>query len=722
MKNQARKPTNPEQSIHPNNGFIPYQNIPVYEEQEEEWNYQDILGLLQRRWLVIIGVATTLMTGIAINLILNPKPAEYESKFQMLIEPIDQSNQVIDLVQESNPFSSNRGNLDYESQILVLRSPELIDNSVKRLEAIYPYINYNSLINSLRISRVGQTKIIEVRYRSQDPQQSKTVLDEIAQDYLQYSKAKRRTNVNQGLDYINRELPSLQNRVDQIQREMQIFQQKYDFISPETLTTQIATQSSSFIEKQQALEQELAQARANYNFLQSEEGTKALLDSYPVYQQLNDELRQLDIQIISASTLFQEESPNIITLREKRNQLVPLIEEESERYIRTSRAEATSTLNSLELSKQELQRNQQILEQQKQQLPSLIREYTEIQSRLQLANEALSRFLSTRENLQIQFSQTDLGWQLIQAPGLPQAPVVSSSMVRDLIVGLAASVFLGMGAALIADKLDNTYHNAWSLKERVHLPLLGTLPFSKELQRGELKTIQTEKSVVELSASLKEGEASLGIYPINFLESLRVLYTNIQLLNSDSQIQSITLTSAMAGDGKSTIAFHLAQIAASMGKRVLLVDGDMRRPCVHKLSNLNNLWGLSNLITSNLPFEKVVRQLPQMNAVSIITAGPLPPDCAKLLSSEKMKRLMADFHQSFDLVIYDAPPVVGLADASLIASQTDGLLMVARIDKTDRSVLERVVNDLKVAPINLLGVVANGQRGNVSSYYYQQAR
>ncbi|WP_414527888.1 GumC family protein [Nodularia chucula] len=721
MKNQAHKPTNPEQSIHSTNGFIPYQNIPVYEEQEE-WNYQDILGLLQRRWLVILGVATTLMTGIAINLILNPKPAEYESRFQMLIEPIDQSTQVVDLVQKGNPFLSNRSNLDYESQILVLRSPELIDNSAKRLAAIYPYIDYNYLLNSLRIGRVGQTKIIEVRYRSQDPQESKTVLDEISQDYLQYSKAKRRTNINQGLDYINRELPSLQNRVDQIQREMQIFQQKYDFISPETLTIQVATQSSGFIQKQQALEQELAQARANYNFLQSEEGTKALLDSYPVYQQLNDELRQLDIQIISASTLFQEENPNIITLREKRNQLVPLIEEESERYIRTSRAEATSTLNSLELSKQELQRNQQILDQQRQQLPSLIREYTEIQGRLQLATEALSRFLSTREILQIQFSQADLGWQLIQAPGLPQAPVVSSSMVRDLIVGLAASVFLGMGAALIADKLDNTYHNAWSLKERVNLPLLGTLPFSKELQRGELKTVKTEKSVSELSTSLKEGEASLGTYPINFIEALRVLYTNIQLLNSDSQIQSITLTSAMAGDGKSTIAFHLAQIAAAMGKRVLLVDGDMRRPSVHRLSNLNNLWGLSNLITSNLPFEKVVRQLPQMNAVSIITAGPLPPDCAKLLSSEKMKRLMADFHKSFDLVIYDAPPVVGLADASLIASQTDGLLMVARIDKTDRSVLERIVNDLKIAPINLLGVVANGQKGNVSSYYYQQAR
>ncbi|MEA5581120.1 polysaccharide biosynthesis tyrosine autokinase [Nodularia harveyana UHCC-0300] len=719
MKNQVYQPSNPEQNINSKSPFIQHLNMPGYEEQEE-WNYQEFLGLLQRRLVVIVGVATTLMTGIAINLILNPKPAEYESKFQMLIEPVNYSNQVVDIVKEVNPLSSNQGNLDYESQIIVLKSPELIQNSIKKLQGVYPYINYNYLSNSLRIVRVGQTKILEVRYRSQDPVESKAVLEQISQDYLEYSQEKRQTSLGQGLKYINRELPSIQNRVDQIQRELQIFQQKYNFISPESLAGQIAEESSDLTQKQQVMEQELAQARANNAFLQSEDGIKTLLDSYPVYQELNNELRQLDIEIISASTLLQDENPNIITLKERRNQLLPLIQEESDRYIRTKRAESASLLRSLEVNRQELQKNQQALEQQSKQLPNLIREYTEIQRRLQIATEGLSRFLSTRENLQIEFSQTEVAWQLIQAPEQPTNPVVSSSLMRDVIVGLAASIFLAIGAALIIDKLDNTYHNAWSLKERLQLPLLGTLPFSKDLQRGQLDTIQAEKSISEFSDSVNPEGSNYYNYPTNFIESLRVLYTNIQLLNSDSEIQSITLTSAMAGDGKSTIAFHLAQIAAAMGKRVLLVDADMRRPSVHVLSNLNNLWGLSNLITSNLPFEKVVRQLPEMNAVSIITAGPQPPDCAKLLSSEKMKGLMNNFHDTFDLVIYDAPPMVGLADASLIASQTDGLLMVARIDKTDRSVLERVVADLKIAPINILGVVANGYQGNINSDYYQQ--
>jgi polysaccharide biosynthesis transport protein len=734
MKNPAYKPSIPEQSLNSITPFIPNQNIPFYEDQEQEWNFQDCLGLLQRRMLVIVGVATTLMAGVVINLILTPKPAEYESRFQMLIEPVNYSNRVVDIVSEVNPLSSsNRNNLDYESQILVLRSPQLLENSIKQLQTIYPNINYNSLVNSLRINRLGQTQILEVRYRSQDPIKVKAVLEQIAQDYLEYSQERRQTRLGQGLQYINRELPSLQNRVEQIQRELQIFQQKHNFVNPDTLASQIGDESANLSRQQQALEQELAQARANYEFLQTEEGVKALLDSYPVYQQLNQELRQVEIDIITASTLFQDENPRLITLREKRNDLIPFIQQESARYVRTRRAEIASVLKSLEINQQELQKNQQVLEQQSQQLPTLIREYTDIQSRLAIANAGLSRFLATRENLQIQVSQTELGWQLIQAPFLPKAPVASSSMVRDLLVGLGASIFLAIGTALLMDKLDHTYHNAWSIKEKVQLPLLGTIPFSKQLQSAQFLSISPATSLMQLPEAVAEdisdedvmekntlAQPSYNNYATNFLEAIRLLYTNIQFLNSDSQIKSITITSAMSGDGKSTIAFHLAQIAVAMGKRVLLVDTDMRRPSIHSLSNLNNLWGLTNLITSNIPFEKVVKQLPNMKDLSIITAGPVPPDCPKLLSSEKMKGLMADFYENFDLVIYDAPPLVGLADANLVAANTDGLLMVARIDKTDRSVFERAVAELKIAPINILGLVANGQKDNMKNYYYQQ--
>ena len=122
-----------------------------------------------------------------------------------------------------------------------------------------------------------------------------------------------------------------------------------------------------------------------------------------------------------------------------------------------------------------------------------------------------------------------------------------------------------------------------------------------------------------------------------------------------------------------------------------------------------------------MPVEEVIRQLPSMNKLSVITAGPVPPDPAKLLSSEKMKQLMADFHNRFDLVIYDAPPLVGLADASLIAPHTDGLLMVVRIHKTNSSMVKMALDNLKIARLNILGIVSNGRKNsfNSSNSYYE---
>jgi len=713
VKNEVSKTSKNEYSSNSITPFFPHQSILGNEGLGEEWNFKQVLDLLRRRSLVILGVSTTVMVGVVIQLTSNPKPPQYESSFQMLIEPVSHSNQVIDLVQEINP-SFQKSSLDYESQILVLKSPELINKSINKLQPTYPNINYQYLMQRFKIDRLGTTKILEIRYRSQDPLESKAVLQQIAKDYLEYSKEKRQTNLGQGLQYINREIPSLQNRVDQIQKELQIFQQRYNFISPESLAGQLNTQTANLIQQQQELELKLAQAREDFAFLQSEPGTKAVLDSYPVYQELNTELRQLNMEIATTSAVFQEENPRLITLKEKRDSLIPIIKEESERYIQTKRAEAASALRTLEINKQELQKNQQIVEQQYQQLPNLIRQYTEIQSRLEIAAESLSRFLSNRENLQIQNSQTQIGWQLIQAPNEPTVPVVSSSIIREMILGLTASILLSIGAALLMEKLDYTYHNALSLKERVKVPLLGNIPLKKEISRQLNQTI---------AGGNTEEKSGYYNYSTNFIEAVRVLYTNIQLLNSDAEIESITVTSAMQGDGKSTVAFHLAQIAAAMGKQVLLVDADMRRPSIHSLSNLDNKFGLSSLITSNLPVEQVVKQLPSIHGLSIIPSGPVPPDCAKLLSSEKMKRLMRDFHQTFDLVIYDVPPVVGLADASLIGSETDGVLMIARIDKTDRSVLEGALADLRLSPMNILGVVANGEKRSANNYYnyYQSA-
>lgn len=741
----------PSHSDRSHNGSqFPQPQPPWGEGQGDEWSLQDFLSVLRRRSLVIAGVAITVMATVVANLALNQKQPEYESNFRLLVEPVNDDTRV-DIVKESNTSNST---LDYESQIQVLKSPELMASVVKQLQIFYPEINYDSLLASLNIVRLNETKIIEVSYRSNDPNQVKIVLDRIAKEYLEYSQEKRQTKLRQGIQFVEKQLPFAQNRVDRLQKEVQTFQQNYDFVNPNAQIEQIVKQVDAVTARRQEVDQELAQARANLAILQGKNGQLAALNSSALYQQLLGQVRQLDVQIATESTRFQDNNPSLQALKEKRESLTPLMLQEARRVLEIRVAEVVNQIQTLEVESRELTKTEQSLEQKRQQWPILARKYTELQSKLQIATESLNRFLSTRETLSIQISQTELGWQLLQAPTKPEYPVASADLKRSFILGLIASILLGIGVALLLEKLDNTYHSASALKDKVKLPLLGNIPFEKQIQRHQngikvqtlkekaqlplLVNNQSENQISKhpdrnfaqeiplakipnyqaesITKSTLVPEQDYSNYSPQFLEALRVLYANIQLLGAERQINSIIVSSAMLGDGKSTVAFHLAQIATIMGQRVLLVDANFRQPVIHTLSGLNNLWGLSNLISTNLPAKEVIRQLPSMNKLSAITAGPTPPDPIKLLSSDRMKRLMVEFHNAFDLVIYDAPHLNGLADATLLAPHTDGILMVVKMDKTDASLLNKTLDNLKVSRLNILGMVGNGQKGNFSSY------
>ncbi|MEH2097274.1 capsular biosynthesis protein [Nostoc sp. 'Peltigera membranacea cyanobiont' 213] len=697
------------------------QPFPMSEGEESDWSFPQFLSVVRRRALTIAGVTITLTTVVFVSLILNRELPVYEGNFRLLVEPVNDDTKVVDIVKDPNVSKSG---LDYESQIQVLKSPELMGKIVKQLEAKYSDISYNSLIANMTISRFAETKIIEVRYRSHDPNQIQVVLNQISKDYIDYSRQKRQTNLRQGIKFVEQQLPFIQNRVDQIQKELQTFRQKYDFVDPEAQSGQVVSQVTNLSEQRQLINQKIAEARANLSFLQQNNGKLAVLNDATLYQQLLGQVQQLDLKIATESTRLQDNNPAMQTLKQKRASLVPLLKNEEQRFLGTKIAAVTTQLQALEVQSQELAKVERKIELQRKQWPILARQYTELQRKLQVATESLNRFLSTRENLQIQISQTELGWQLLEAPSKPQFPISDSSIKRYLIPGLIASLALGIGVALLLEKLDNTYHSVQALKEKVKLPLLGNIPFEKQVENTQDHIPTRKFPIIRIPTPILQGIPGLAVladrehsnYATKFLEALRVLYTNVQFLSSDRPIASIIISSAMPGDGKSTIAFHLAQVATGMGQRVLIVDADLRQPKIHTLSGLNNLWGLSNLILTNLPMSEVIRQLPSMNQLSVITSGPIPPDPTKLLSSEKMKRLMIDFHNAFDLVIYDSPPILGLADTNLLAPHTDGILLVVKMDKTDSSTIQRTLDHLKFSRMNVLGMVSNGQKGNVNSY------
>ena len=689
------------------------QGFPQLPWEDDELDLKQLLTVLRRRAWIIGAIAAGVMGTVMFNT-LRQEPV-YEGNFQVLVEPVNADNQLQDfgnLLGDTLPTASS--GLDYETQVQVLRSPRLIEQVLADLRAVDPDIDYETLLEKLTITRVGETKIIEVRYRDRNPVKIQTTLDVLSNVYLDYSLKERQTNLRQGIQFVNRQLPELEGRVDDLQAQLETFRQTYNFIDPTTQNQQIATRTENLSTQRLDIDRQLAQAKTAYDLLVGTDGGEAALQEAAVYQQLIQDLRQVETEIAAGLTRFQPDSLEIQVLRDKRELLLPVLEAEAERVLNAKSAGALNDIQVLETQSQTLAQAEGQLQGTLTQLPTLAREYSDLQRELEIAVRALSRFLETRETLQIEAAQTEIPWELIEAPLAPTVPI-SPNVRRSLLLGTVASLLLGVGAALLIEKLDSVCRTVDELKAIVKLPLLGVVPYQNEFDddhhgHGGLGGGLRQR------LGMQNGE-SYGYGGSQFLESMRLLQTNLLLLGAERPVQSIILSSSMPGEGKSTVARHLAQTAATMGKRVLLVDADLRQPVIHQRLGIDNTQGLSDLLSGNASRTDVLQQAIPFIEFYVMTAGSIPPDPVKLLSSQRMQQLMGDLEKEFDLIIYDSPPLVGLADTTLMAPHTDGIMLVARVNKCDRDVLSHAIENIRFSNIPVLGLVANGVTPSSKGYY-----
>lgn len=190
------------------------------------------------------------------------------------------------------------------------------------------------------------------------------------------------------------------------------------------------------------------------------------------------------------------------------------------------------------------------------------------------------------------------------------------------------------------------------------------------------------------------------------VEAFRTLRTNLQFLDFEGHLKSLGITSALPGEGKSTVAANLAVAIAQAGRSAVLVDADLRRPELHRIFGVANRVGLTNLLVDGAGEEAL--QSTKVDGLRLLTSGPLPPNPAELLSSPEMERVIALLGSSADVVIYDTPPATAVTDAAVLGAKIDGMLLVLRLGKAPRDAVMRAKKLLENANVRVLGVVANG--------------
>lgn len=326
-------------------------------------------------------------------------------------------------------------------------------------------------------------------------------------------------------------------------------------------------------------------------------------------------------------------------------------------------------------------------------------ELSQLESALKRYEASYISLLSSLEELRLSEVQTADNIVLTTPAQIPESPVRPRVLLNTLLAALVGAM-LAVGAAFLTEYLDDTIKTPEDIRVLSGLPTLG--------------------AVIALDGDTPQKRLVAQTDPRSpAAESYRVLRTNLQFSSLDKPLGSIVVTSPGPGEGKSTTAANLALVIAQAGSRVLLLDGDLRRPNVHRLFQLPNNTGLTTamLNVGQVPASSIQKTLnPQL---SVMTSGPIPPNPAELLGSARMKELIQQLQNDFELIIVDSPPLLAVADPAIVSKQVDGLLLVIGSGETRADMLDRAMERLEGVGSRPLGIVLNKLTHRTGGTYYQ---
>lgn len=324
----------------------------------------------------------------------------------------------------------------------------------------------------------------------------------------------------------------------------------------------------------------------------------------------------------------------------------------------------------------------------------------QIQAAVVLYQQIYSNLLSNYEAIRLaKLKSTPNIVQVEEAQ--PSTRPIHPRPLNNMILGSILGLFVAIGIVFVIDHQDETFRTPAEVTEVLKLPILGQIV---EIERPRIKGV-TDNQVFVIS----NPRAPVA-------EAFRSLRTNLEFVDLEKPLQILLISSPGVSEGKTTVAVNLALMIAQTGKRVALVDADLRRPQIHQVLNIPNRLGLSDILCNGAQFPSVIQTLDHIK-LSVITSGSLPPNPVEVLSSAKMSQVLSDLKAQFDTIIMDGPPFI-LADASVLSSRVDGVLLVIRLKKTPATTALSMLEQLERAGARVVGVTINRIGKNDSDYLY----
>lgn len=573
------------------------------------------------------------------------------------------------------------------------------------------------ILNDLDVHPLRETKLIELSFESRSPSLSAELVNTLAEEFITYSIERRYETTQQASDFLSEQIASLREDLSAKEQDLQKYGQEKDLFF---LTDTTSTTGNKFADLSQAYNQALI-ARVNAEGAYREikdldvESIPQFVNN-PVVQQLRTDYMRTKTDYDEKIKKFKPDYPEMVQLRAR----LESMQKDLRRAVQMAEADYQSALK----KEYSLRR---LLEQQKVDVAKMNSNAIlynnlkiEVETKRRLFNSLVEKQNETLVSSRLGgLKSSNIG--IIDRAEIPRFPI-SPRKKLNLVLALIIGLFGGAGLCFLLEYLDNTVKGNEEIEKLTGIPSLGIIPhFSPDGQASE----NGDAAAAGAGGPGARPESNTGIelhnqrFPNDAMaEYFRTIRTSILFSRSDKPPKCIAFTSAMPQEGKTSTVINLAVSFSQLQQKVLLVEADMRRPRISRVFGANSIKGLSSYLTGKVPLKEAI-QATGVENLWLLPCGPIPPNPGELLNSDKMKHMLQEACDVFDIVMIDTPPVLAVIDSVVVSAMCDAVVFVVKSGKTGKKALQDAVGELTRYRSKIIGSVLNDVEVRKGEYGYR---
>ena len=646
---------------------------------------------------------------------------------------------------------------DIETQLSVIKGHEVLLRTAVKLGIIPKSLSLDNvnlspriistiykLQDNIQVSREKFTNIINIKVTDTDPIFAQKLANTVALVYKEVHAEEQTKKTLEALKYISDQLKKFRSQLKVAEEEFNLFLQKNQIVSIDLESETLLVRKKELREKIQSIKGAIGELEGIKNkltrFIQNPIGTGNEFYSIYATKQYQDAQSNLVTLILKKESLLEDYTsrhPKVIDIQRK-------IREQAKKMLLMINIQ----LESLKKKQAEVQNEMDIVERKTQDLMEKKLEYDRLKRKVDSLNDMVVMLEQKNQEASIKKAEKPEEVSIVRPAIVPSSPINPPKTLQTGIMGTIVGLLLGMIIAFIVETFDTSLGAIEDVEETLGTPVLGVIPHvnAKDL----LDSIASKKDKERGAEFIKEGSISLVSHfaPNSLIaESFRALRTNIQFKDVERKIKAIGITSASPQEGKTLVAVNLAITMAQAGLKTLLIGGDLRKPVIGSIFGIESVPGFTDLLFGNYSLKEIVRGItdliigkmgmsgamatPGLDNLHIITTGTLVANPAELIDSKAIDDVIEKAKQEYDYIIVDTPPILSTADPLIIAPKLDGILMVYRVGSVSKGLLKRSTLQLSQVKANLIGIVLNGMKAEVSpdfqdfkyfKYYYSYGK